>query len=150
MPKKPKSPCKVPFCPGFAVAGGYCEAHSYITEQAKADRRAPSSRRGYGAAWRKVRARVLRAAGIPQEQWHLYAVDHNPPYNPEVEPDHEKYTLIPKLISEHNRKTAREDGGFGNRKKGGGGGLISGSCAPKPRVKVTLYDVSKNLRGSHG
>jgi hypothetical protein len=52
---------------------------------------------------------VLRDHGIPQDQWPLYAVDHNPPYNPEVEPDHSKYKLVPRLIEDHNSKTARED-----------------------------------------
>ena len=150
MPKKPKSPCKIPFCPGFAVSGGYCEAHSPLAEQAKTDRRAAANKRGYGAAWRKVRARVLRAAGIPEGQWYLYAVDHNPPYNPDVEPDHEMYTLLPTLIVEHNRKTASKDGGFGNKKKGRGEGQIFGTYTPKPCGKATLYDVCKNPRGSHG
>jgi hypothetical protein len=76
---------------------------------------------------------VLRAHGIPKEKWSLYAVDHNPPYNPAVEPDHEKYTLIPRLITEHNRKTASEDGGFGNRKRGEGAVKSSNKETPKPR-----------------
>jgi len=122
VPKKPKGPCKFPLCPGLAVAGGYCEAHSYLAAKERShDRRPPSSRRGYGAKWRWIRRKVLREAGIPESMWSLYAVDHNPPYNPEVEPDHEKYTLIPRLIADHNRKTAREDGGFGNPRKGRGG-----------------------------
>jgi 5-methylcytosine-specific restriction protein A len=122
MPKKPPMPCKYPMCPRVAVTGGYCEQHARFAEQQrKPDRRLPSSQRGYNVAWRRIRARVLREAGIPESMWSLYAVDHNPPYDPEVEPDHEKYTLIPRLIADHNRKTAREDGGFGNPRKGRGG-----------------------------
>jgi hypothetical protein len=65
--------------------------------------------RGYDYTWQKIRVRVLKEFGIPKEQWSLYAVDHNPPYNQEVEPDHTRYQLVPRLIAEHNRKTARED-----------------------------------------
>ena len=73
------------------------------------DTRPSSSKRGYGSAWRRLRARILREAGIPRDQWSLYAIDHRPPYNPEVEPDHTKYELTPMLKSEHNRKTANAD-----------------------------------------
>jgi ribosomal protein L37E len=68
-----------------------------------------SNKRGYDYSWRKIREQVLRDQGIPQAQWPLYAVDHNPPYNPEIEPDHTKYDLVPRLIEDHNSKTARED-----------------------------------------
>ena len=36
---------------------------------------------------------------IPHERWNLFDVDHNPPYNPEIEPDHEKYELTAVLWS---------------------------------------------------
>jgi len=67
------------------------------------------SGRGYDHQWRKVRAEVLTAYGIQESQWNRYAVDHNPPYNPEIEPDHAMYQLIPRLIRDHNRKTAESD-----------------------------------------
>lgn len=63
----------------------------------------------YGRGWRRIREAVLRQAGIPREEWHRYAVDHRPPYNPDVEPNHWAYTLVPMLVEEHNRKTATED-----------------------------------------
>lgn len=73
------------------------------------DTRESSFDRGYDAQWRKVRISILASAGIPEDQWPLYAVDHNPPYDKNIEPDHTRYTLIPKLIADHNRKTAIED-----------------------------------------
>ncbi|MCF7944717.1 MAG: hypothetical protein K9L75_04195 [Spirochaetia bacterium] len=88
----------------FVGEGGICS--SCRTHE---DTREPAHKRGYDAVWRKIRKQVLREFGIPKDQWHLYAVDHNPPYNKEVEPDHTKYTLIPRLIIEHNRKTAKQD-----------------------------------------
>ncbi len=75
------------------------------------------SRRGYGPAWRKIRERVLREWSIPLKDWPLYDVDHNPPYDPEVELDHMKYRLTPRLHGGHSAKTAASDGGFGNPKR---------------------------------
>ncbi|NCC65369.1 MAG: hypothetical protein EOM15_12005 [Spirochaetia bacterium] len=73
------------------------------------DTRVPAYKRGYDHTWRKVRAQVLADNGIPKEAWPLYDVDHNPAYDPAVEPDHTKYTLVPRLHSEHSRKTAQQD-----------------------------------------
>lgn len=88
----------------FVGTGTLCPSCKGIQQS----RPSPSSR-GYDGRWRKIRARVLEAAGIPKEAWHLYAVDHNPPYDQAVDPDHTHYELVPRLIAEHNRKTARED-----------------------------------------
>jgi hypothetical protein len=70
---------------------------------------------------------VLARYGIPRDEWPKYDVDHNPPYDPDAEPDHRKYTLIPRLHSDHASKTAREDtrrdadGRFqGGRQRGAG------------------------------
>lgn len=117
MPRKIKRPCKHPFCPNLtANENGYCNSHQsdYKSFRSK-DTRPSRSRRGYNWYWYKViRPKVLKNYGIPKENWHLYDVDHEPPYNPDIESDHEKYTLIPRLRSEHSRKTAKFDGGFGN------------------------------------
>jgi len=75
----------------------------------------------YGYEWRKIRARVLIAYGIPKEAWSKYDVDHNPPYNPEIEPDHRMYTLIPRLHADHSRKTAQEDNARDRFGRFGGG-----------------------------
>jgi hypothetical protein len=93
---------------------------------------------------------VLRAYGIPEEKWHLYAVDHSPRYNPDIEPDHEQYTLTPRLIADHNRKTAAEDGGFGNIKRGEGRVKSLETGSAKPRRQVSSHNVSKKVRGFHG
>ena len=75
----------------------------------KKDTRPSRSKRGYDSYWYKVRQEVLQRSGIPREQWPLYDVDHNPPYNKDLEPDHRKYTLIPMLKADHSHKTATED-----------------------------------------
>lgn len=85
------------------------------------DKRPSSAQRGYGYAWRKIRAEVLTSYGIAQADWNKYVVDHRPPYNPTVEPNHRKYTLVPMLKQDHSRKTSkydqyRTDSGFGKSK----------------------------------
>jgi hypothetical protein len=80
----------------------------------RADRERPhSGLRGYVPEWRKVRAEVLRAAGIPESEWSLWSVDHRPRYNPAIEADHRKYELVAMLRGSHSSKTVRQDGAFG-------------------------------------
>ncbi|SLM15280.1 hypothetical protein SPIROBIBN47_410014 [uncultured spirochete] len=118
MPTKPARMCKYPYCPNLTYdPSGYCDIHAAMRQAGRMpDKRPSSPRRGYGRDWQKVRAEVLTKAGIPRDLWPLYDVDHNPPYNPAIEPDHRKYTLIPRLHGEHSSKTNREDGGFGHRR----------------------------------
>ncbi|MPL66026.1 hypothetical protein SDC9_11694 [bioreactor metagenome] len=118
MPYKPARPCKYPMCPGLTHdPSGYCDDHALLRTQArKPDIRRSASHRGYGDGWRKIRERVLVTTGIPSERWPEYDIDHMPRYNPAIEPDHEKYTLIPRLRGEHSRKTIKEDGGYGRKK----------------------------------
>lgn len=74
----------------------------------KADKqRPPSSQRGYGGDWSQIRAQVLRDAGIPEDQWLLYDVDHEPRY-PTLGEDHSRYRLIPRKHGQHSGKTIRE------------------------------------------
>jgi hypothetical protein len=74
----------------------------------RADSERPaSSQRGYGGDWPKVRAQVLREAGIPEDQWPLYDVDHVPRW-PSLGEDHSLYRLIPRKHGQHSGKTIRE------------------------------------------
>lgn len=120
MPIKPARMCKHPYCPNLTNdPSGYCDVHASLRPSPRfPDKRPSSTRRGYGRDWQKIRAEVLAKAGIPRDLWPLYDVDHNPRYNPTIEPDHRKYTLIPRLHSEHSKKTNREDGGFGHHRRG--------------------------------
>lgn len=113
MPYKLKVPCRVPMCPALVEpgTGGYCEKHLHMKPVYKERPRPSSTARGYGWQWQKIRAEVLTRAGIPESEWSLYVVDHRPAYNPQIEPDHRKYELVPMLRADHNRKTARQDGG---------------------------------------
>jgi hypothetical protein len=89
-----------------------CDTTSLTCEDCprKARENRPSrSKRGYNSEWYRIRKEVLQQYGIPREMWPQYDVDHNPPYNPEIEPDHRKYTLVPMLRADHSRKTVNED-----------------------------------------
>ena len=114
-----KSLCLAPNCRRLAADGSaYCQAHAAMAKQRMVvDSRPSASRRGYGHGWRTVRAKVLAAHGIPRGDWHLYDVDHNPPYDPARDPNHLHYQLTPYLHADHSRKTCREDGGLGNKPK---------------------------------
>ena len=74
----------------------------------EADRARPNAQeRGYGPGWRKVRAEVLRAVGIPESEWPLWDVDHVPRY-PLLGEDHKLYTLIPRKHGGHSSVTMKE------------------------------------------
>lgn len=120
MPYKPARQCRIPYCPNLTNdRSGFCDAHAeYRGIQRGFENRPSSSRRGYGREWQKIRREVLTRAGIPCELWPQYDIDHNPRYNPSVEPDHRKYDLIPRLRGDHSKKTIREDGGLGHRRGG--------------------------------
>lgn len=119
MPYKPAKPCRQQRCPNLTTSpSGYCKAHeSLVPSLRKPDNRSPERQRHYGREWRGIRAEVLMDNGIPRADWPKWDVDHNPKYNPAIEPDHRKYTLIPRLHADHSVKTVREDGGFGRRMK---------------------------------
>lgn len=119
MPHAPARACRYSRCPMLTRdASGFCEVHRHLSNGYDASRPSPAER-GYGPQWRRIRERVLKEHGIPMHDWHLYDIDHEPPYAPSVEPDHMKYRLTPRLHAEHSSKTAARDGGFGNTKARG-------------------------------
>jgi hypothetical protein len=91
----------------FIGSGDYCPEHR--KKHVKEEHRESASSRGYDYQWRIMREKVLRAHGIPRLEWSQYDVDHNPPYNAEVEPDHRKYQLVPRKHREHSTKTVEQD-----------------------------------------
>jgi hypothetical protein len=103
MPRKPVTKICVSCRQEFTGAGSLCP------DCKPKDMRQSSADRGYDREWQRIRREVLKEHGVPQWEWSLYDVDHNPAYDPDVQPDHRSYTLIPRLKSDHSRKTARED-----------------------------------------
>jgi len=64
MPTKPKTPCKQQGCPNL-TDGSYCEEHKQ-TENRRYNRyqRDPAINKRYGSAWRRIRARYVKAHPI--------------------------------------------------------------------------------------
>ncbi|MBM3190985.1 MAG: HNH endonuclease [Chloroflexi bacterium] len=61
MPKRPLTPCSSPGCPEIAVERGRCAKHQLPPRERPSDTRESAARRGYDAAWRRIRAEYLRA-----------------------------------------------------------------------------------------
>lgn len=66
MPDLALRPCGYPSCAGFASIRGRCKAHAAKAELA----RGKTTARGYGADWRKLRARKLREQPLCEIQTH--------------------------------------------------------------------------------
>ncbi len=116
MPSRAYHICTAPGC-GRLVAGETrrCQAHPYdMREQASRSR---ESRRGItGSSWRAIRRAVLKREPMCRacrlsEATH---VDHIMPRDLDGSSDSSNFQ--PLCASCHSRKTAREDGGFGNRR----------------------------------
>jgi len=146
MPSQPLKPCAHPGCRELIRIGAYCLAHTKQRKQVTNDSRESSTQRGYGYAWQKASKSFLRSHPLCQcpdcqeGKLRLKAsevVDHFIPHrlsealksgDPEKIArakalfwDHDNWRAM--SIRCHNAKTAREDGGFGNR----GVGQKSGS-----------------------
>ena len=91
-------------------------------DRQRAERNGSSTARGYGYRWQKLRARILEAHPLCVECEKkgivrmATDVDHIKPHkgNPFLMWDEEN--LQPLCHECHSRKTAREDGGFGNER----------------------------------
>lgn len=110
VPVRAARQCNYPGCPTL-THDGWCGVHRPASSGLRTHR--SYAAQGRHRLPRKLREMTLSRANIPRLDWHKYAVDHRPKYDPAVEPDHMKYELVPMLLADHNRKTAARDGGFG-------------------------------------
>lgn len=112
MPTRPEKPCQHPTCPKL-TRGRYCATHRRV--YARPDRRAPAPKRGYDAAWKRVRAAYAAANPVcedPEGRHGEYPppvaiVDHVTPISEggaRLDPSN----LQSLCRSCHGRKTARE------------------------------------------
>lgn len=138
MPVARPRPCREPGCPALVVGGGYCDAHRPVEQQREQERdrnRASAAKRGYSSRWRKARATFLArsplcaACSTDERPVAASDVDHKiPPRLREAldSGDAEAIARAQALFWDtsnwqglcgpcHSAKTAREDGGFGNR-----------------------------------
>jgi 5-methylcytosine-specific restriction protein A len=123
MPKSPMKPCSHFGC-GQLVSSGACAVHKKEVRKRHDDQRGSASERGYTSRWTKARATYLRsrplclickAAGrlVPAT-----VVDHIIPHRGDQTLFWDKENNWQPLCKPcHDKKTATEDGGFGNRSR---------------------------------
>ncbi|RFB28226.1 HNH endonuclease [Brevibacillus sp. VP] len=120
MAKRSSKPCMFPRCPEL-TEGQYCIKHKKDTGQKYNRERGTSSQRGYDSRWRKARKSFLSSNPLCvhcKEQRKLTAatvIDHIIPHKGDMVLFWDENNWQSLCASCHNRKTAREDGGFGNR-----------------------------------
>ncbi len=126
MARRPKLPCNYPGCPELIEAGErYCNKHKKQNRRYYEDRRGTSAERGYDYRWRKGRAWFLKRHPLCAEckkQGKIVAatvVDHIVPHRGDMDLFWDMDNWQPLCETCHNKKTAREDGGFGNVGKRG-------------------------------
>lgn len=129
MPSLARRPCKHPGCRALVTTGAYCEAHAKAKRQESDAQRGSSTQRGYGYRWQKTSKAFLRAHPLCQcddcKEGELrllpsQVVDHTIPHRGDMKLfwDPNNWKAMNKRC--HDRKTAREDGGFRGAAPGGG------------------------------
>ncbi len=121
MPLKAPTPCRHPGCAALLTQPGYCDKHLQSFRRQQDSRRGSAASRGYGSRWRKARAAYLarhplcaqcarkgRIAGAS-------VVDHVIAHKGDRALFWDIANWQPLCKPCHDAKTAREDGGFGNR-----------------------------------
>lgn len=110
--------CRKRGCPKL-TSGKYCEDHM-SQEQLYNQERGTAAQRGYDAKWRKARARYIANNPLCKkcfEQGKVIAatvVDHITPHRGDMVLFWNEKNWQGLCASCHSRKTAQEDGGFGN------------------------------------
>jgi 5-methylcytosine-specific restriction protein A len=127
MPLRPQKPCSAPAC-GVLVRGArYCDKHAHLTRQAAQqheERRESSAKRGYSYKWQQARKGFLSKHPLCV-QCELVGVvtastdvDHIVPHRGDKELFWTRSNWQALCHSCHSRKTATEDGGWGNARPG--------------------------------
>ena len=122
MPKRPRKPCAQANCPRLIAPGQrYCPDHKKREQQYYDSKRDKQARKLYNYRWEKYAKQFLkqhplcqceecadRIVPLPSE-----AVDHKIPHkgDPGLFWDGSNHQAMAKVC--HDRKTAREDGGWG-------------------------------------
>lgn len=114
MPRKPKKPCAYPGCPAL-TEGRYCEKHQKaVAAQYERYGRDPNTKKRYGAAWKRIRARYISEHPLcesckreghltpAREVHHIIPLAHGGTHDPG--------NLLALCKACHSRITARESG----------------------------------------
>ena len=120
MPTRPGRVCNKAGCPNLVYgSSGYCEQHK-VEKHRKYDNRESSAKRGYGYKWQKARKTFLTQnplCVICQKHGVIRAatvVDHKTAHKGNNELFWDAANWQPLCKECHDRKTATQDGGFGN------------------------------------
>ena len=127
MPTAPKRPCTFPGCGALIEHGSRCPRHKREGAKQYDRERGTAYERGYGARWQKASAAFLRAHPLCQcpecQEGKLRVLpsqvtDHIVSHRGDMRLfwDRANWQAMSKTC--HDKKTAREDGGFGNRSNG--------------------------------
>ncbi|WP_297505916.1 HNH endonuclease [Ferrovum sp.] len=119
MAQRAPTPCRYPNCSQLVSNPGYCEQHLRHVRKQWDDRRGNASARGYGSRWQRARAVFLSYHPLCAEcnrqdrVTPASVVDHIKPHrgNQESFWDTKNWQSLCKPC--HDRKTVKEDGGFG-------------------------------------
>lgn len=114
MPSAPRRPCPTPGCRRLTHARR-CEPCERARRQDVDARRGTAAERGYGTEWRRIRSRVLREEPVCTCGEPTTDVDHLVPLR--AGGTNDRANLRARCHRCHSQKTAREDGGFGNRRR---------------------------------
>ena len=119
---RPKSICKYPACGKLTDMPGYCDKHIHLQKEYK--RRNNDYSKMYNWEWRRVRSAYLKENPLCKYCFDkglivpATVVDHIKPHKGDKDLfwDRDNYQSLCKPC--HDAKTAKEDGGFGNRQRG--------------------------------
>jgi 5-methylcytosine-specific restriction protein A len=120
MPQRPLKPCRHPGC-GELTREGYCNKHKQQSKKVADERRGNANSRGYNYKWQRYRAGFLQKHPLCAEcekQGRVTPatiVDHIIPHKGDTKLFWDKKNHQPLCKRCHDIKTAREDGGYGNK-----------------------------------
>ncbi len=111
-----------PGCTELVTEGSYCDKHKKVAVQYREENRKTAAERGYDSRWRKAREGYLKAHPLcvlcESEGEYVAAtvVDHIIPHKGDKKLFWNRKNWQSLCKRHHDIKTAREDGGFGNRR----------------------------------
>ena len=128
MALKPMKPCAAPACGSLVRGVRYCAKHEHLTRvitRQHDERRESSAQRGYSYKWQKARKGFLAKHPLCAEcerQGRITAatdLDHITPHKGDKDAFWTRSNWQSLCHPCHSRKTATEDGGWGNDIKKG-------------------------------
>lgn len=127
MPYAAKTPCRHTGCHALVSQPGFCETHRKQRQAEQDQQRGSAAERGYGYRWQKTSKAYLKAHPLCEcpdckagelRVTVAEVVDHIVPHRGDMALFWKRANWQAMSKQCHDKKTAREDGGFG---RGGGG-----------------------------